>query len=170
MVLRGKCPQTASNNSHCPKFCPGCIHYVRGSGVLLADESVFTISTLQVVVCAGDGHLHRALGTPSVTVQSPRPPPRRPQAAQQRGARSQRQPRKTADPELTEVAEAAGVSRRAGLPPCDTRRREALNLTKQSLAQVSAHSQLSPCDICCCLDTSIHPVRCVQKHKAVPSW
>lgn len=120
-MLRGKCPQTASNNSHCPKFRPGCIHYVRGSGVLLADEPVFTISTLQVVLRAGDGHLHRALGTPLVALRvaagAPRPPRRGLRAAQRRGAGSQKPTRKPADLEPTGAAEAAGVSGRAGLRP-----------------------------------------------------
>lgn len=147
-MLGGKCPQTASNNSHCPKFCPGCIHNVRGSGALLADEPVFTISTLQVVLCAGDGHLHRAPSAPSVTVQSPPAPRRRPQAAQPRGARSPRLPRRPADLELGEVAEDSGGSP-GEMPPRDAAgRREAPNLTKRSQAQVSARSQVSPCDIC----------------------
>lgn len=135
MVLRGKCPQTASNNSHCPKFRPGCIHYVRGSGVLLADEPVFTISTLQVVLRAGDGHLHRALGTPLVALRvaagAPRPPRRGLRAAQRRGAGSQKPTRKPADLEPTGAAEAAGVSGRAGLRPCDAGWRAAPNSTKQ---------------------------------------
>lgn len=102
-MLRRERSQTASDNRHRPKFGPGCIHYVGGSGVLLADEPVFTIATLQVVLCAGDGHLHRALGAASVTVQVAAGAPGHPGF----GANCCPGP---ANLDLTEAAEAAGGS------------------------------------------------------------
>lgn len=60
VVLRGEGPQAAGDNRHRPEFGPGGVHHVGSSGVLLADEPLFPIATLQVVLRAGDGHLHRA--------------------------------------------------------------------------------------------------------------
>lgn len=59
-MLGGEGPQAAGDNRHGPEFGPGCVHHVGRGGVLLADEPLFPIATLQVVLRAGDGHLHLA--------------------------------------------------------------------------------------------------------------
>lgn len=48
-------PEAASDDGHGAKLGPGLVHHVWTGGVLLA---VLAIAPLQVVVCAGDGHLH----------------------------------------------------------------------------------------------------------------
>lgn len=57
-MLRGEGPQAASDDSDSAEFGPGCVHHIGGGGVLLAQKSVFTISTLQIVLCAGYRDLH----------------------------------------------------------------------------------------------------------------
>lgn len=58
MMLRGEGPQAASDDSDSAEFGPGCVHHIGGGGVLLAQKSVLTISTLQIVLCAGYRDLH----------------------------------------------------------------------------------------------------------------
>lgn len=48
-------PKAASDDGHSAKLGPGLVHHIGTGGVLLA---VLTIAPLQVVVCAGNGHLH----------------------------------------------------------------------------------------------------------------
>lgn len=57
-MLRGEGPQAASDDSDSAEFGPGCVHHIGGGGALLAQKSVLTISTLQIVLCAGYGDLH----------------------------------------------------------------------------------------------------------------
>lgn len=57
-MLRGEGPQAASDDSDSAEFGPGCVHHIGGVGALLAQKSVLTISTLQIVLCAGYGDLH----------------------------------------------------------------------------------------------------------------
>lgn len=57
-MLRGEGPQAASDDSDGAEFGPGCVHHIGGGGALLAQKSVLTISTLQIVLCAGYGDLH----------------------------------------------------------------------------------------------------------------
>lgn len=57
-MLRGEGPQAASNDRDGAEFGPRCVHHIGGGGALLAQKSVLTISTLQIVLCAGYGDLH----------------------------------------------------------------------------------------------------------------
>lgn len=47
--------EAASDDGHGAELGPGLVHHVGAGGVLLA---VLPIPPFQVVVCAGDGHLH----------------------------------------------------------------------------------------------------------------
>lgn len=47
-MLRGEGPQAASDDSDSAEFGPGCVHHIGGGGVLLAQKSVLTISTLKL--------------------------------------------------------------------------------------------------------------------------
>lgn len=47
--------KAASDDGHSAELGPGLVHHVGAGGILLA---VLPVPPLQVVVCAGDGHLH----------------------------------------------------------------------------------------------------------------
>lgn len=70
-MLRGEGPQAASDDSDSAEFGPGCVHHIGGGGVLLAQKSVLTISTLQIVLCAGYGDLHCFPGPAQGPLQNP---------------------------------------------------------------------------------------------------
>lgn len=58
VVLRGEGPQAARDDSNRAEFGPGRAHHIGGGGALLAQKSVLTVPTLQIVLCAGYGDLH----------------------------------------------------------------------------------------------------------------
>lgn len=71
VVLRGEGPQAARDDSDRAEFGPGCVHHIGGGGALLAQKSVLTIPTLQIVLCAGYGDLHCFPGRCTVPLRTP---------------------------------------------------------------------------------------------------
>lgn len=83
VVLRGERPQAASDDSDRAEFGPGGVHHIGGGGALLAQKSVLTIPTLQIVLCAGYGDLHCFPGQRTVPLRTPKH--RQPRAGEQLG-------------------------------------------------------------------------------------
>lgn len=70
VMLRGERPQAARDDRDRAEFGPGCVHHIGGGGALLAQKSVLTIPTLQIVLCAGYGDLHCFPGQRTVPLRT----------------------------------------------------------------------------------------------------
>lgn len=70
-MLRGEGAQAASDDSNRAEFGPGCVHHIGGGGALLAQKSVLTIPTLQIMLGAGYGDLHCFPGHRAVPLRTP---------------------------------------------------------------------------------------------------